>query len=177
MKSRAKAIWVITVVAFFYSQLQAGSAGIHPSSGKELCSALSAVEFAKAGITFVSPNNSNTDSESSAYCAYNTTAGVVEFDIFYPAGDTPEGVRATERTIWAEAGGKFVPITVPGADSAKINLSLPGKKPAAGIAVRKNAAVFAIYIPTNPNVKQQLLTLSQSILSQLQPNPPTHKST
>jgi hypothetical protein len=117
----------------------------------------------------VSANKSNTDGDSSAYCTYNTNAGNVELDMFYPAGDGDEGVRATERTVLAEVGGKFEPISIPGADSAKINLAVPGKKPSASIAVRKNTAVFTINIPTNSNVKQQLLTLSQTILSRLQP--------
>lgn len=175
MKSCTRALLMIVTTACFWAPLEATSAEIRPSSGKELCSALSAADFTKAGITFLSANNFNIDNDSSAYCSYNTNAGIVELDIFYPAGDTPDAVRTTERTIWAEAGGKFDPITVPGADSAKINLALPEKKPSTGIAVRRNTAVFAIYIPTAANVKQQLLTLSQTILSRLQTSPPAHK--
>ncbi|MBV8050633.1 MAG: hypothetical protein JOZ80_05560 [Acidobacteriaceae bacterium] len=176
MQKRTLAAFVIiTIICFFHSQLHATSAEIRPSSGKELCSALTAAEFTKAGITFVSANNFNIDNDSSAYCSYNTNTGIVELDIFYPAGDTPDGVLATERTVWAEVGGKFEPITIPGADSAKINLAVPGKKPSASIAVRKNTAVFTINIPTNPNVKQELLTLSQTILNRLPSSSPSHK--
>jgi hypothetical protein len=77
MKSHAR-ILVIVAMAFVGFRLHATSAEIHPSSGKELCSALIAADFTKAGIAFVSLNNSNTDSDSSSYCTYNTDAGTIE---------------------------------------------------------------------------------------------------
>jgi len=53
------------------------------------------------------------------------------------------------------------PISVSGADSAAINLAVPGKSPAAGICVRKNLAVFSIDIPQNPQAREQLVTLAK----------------
>lgn len=147
---------------------QSTAALIAPSSGKELCSALTAADFTKAGVPVSALRDANVDDSASAYCVYDSKAGQVEFDIFYPAGDTPEAAKGTERTVLAEVGGKFESIKLAGTDSASINLAVPGKQPSASIAVRRNTAVFTIGIPAGANAREQLLKLSQIVLARLQ---------
>jgi hypothetical protein len=145
---------------------------VAPSSGKELCSALVPADFTKVDVpvkAFLSANVNPGDS-TSAYCTYESQNGNIEFDVFYPAGDTPEEVRATEKTVLSEGSeGKSQPIAISGADTAEINLAIPGKTPSASITVRKNTAVFAIYIPANPNAQAELSSLAQTVLGRLQP--------
>lgn len=142
---------------------------IEPSSGKAMCSALLLADFTKAGVPMTSIATQSSDDETNAYCGFNGKAGSAELDVFLPAGDTPVVAIGVERTIYGEAGGRFQPITVPGVDSAQINLAVPGKRPAAGIVVRRGLAVFALYIPISPNARQQLLSLAQTVLSRLPP--------
>ena len=106
---------------------------------------------------------SDLDDQASAYCVYDSKNGKVELDIFYPAADSAEGAKGTEKTVLAEVGGKFEPVSLPGADSATINLAVPGKIPSASICVRKNVAVFTLNIPQSPQSREQLLALSQLI--------------
>jgi hypothetical protein len=148
-------------------------AKIAPSSGKALCSALAPADFAKADVpvsSFVSANLYPADG-SGAYCTYKGDGGNnVEFDVFYPAGNTPEEVRATEKTMLSDgSGGKSQPIVIPGADSAQINLAIPGSPTSASITVRKSATVFAIYIPANRKAQEQLVSLAHTVLTRLQP--------
>lgn len=147
----------------------AQTAQIKPSSGKAMCAALSVSDFVRAGVPMTATAAQNSDDETNAYCGFEGKGGSAELDIFSPAGDTPEQAIGVERTIYGEAGGRFQPISVPGADSAQINLALPGKKPAAGIAVRRGLAVFALYIPASPNARAQLRSLAQTVLSRLPP--------
>ncbi len=142
---------------------------VKPASGKELCSALAPADFTKAGVSVssLSHANLNPNDNTGAYCLYDSKAGQVEFDIFYPAGNTPEEAKAVEKTVLAEAGGPWQPVQLAGADSAQINLGVPGKEPDASITVRKKNAVFNIAIPTHANARQQLLTLAQRVLSRL----------
>lgn len=145
---------------------------IEPSSGKTMCAALSVSDFVKAGVPMTATAAQNSDDETNAYCGYQGKSGSAELDIFFPAGDTPVAAIGTERTIYGEAGGHFTPISIPnveGVQSAQICLTVPGKKPAAGIVVRKDLAVFALYIPANPNAREQLLSLAQTVLSRLPP--------
>lgn len=143
------------------------AATVAPSSGKGLCSALSPADFTKAGVPVSSLHEANLDGNTGAYCVYDSKGGRVEFDIFYPAGDTPDDVKATEKTVLGEIGAKSEPIPVPGADSAEISLAVPGNPPSANITVRKNKAVFSINIPADANARQQLLALAQTALSRL----------
>jgi hypothetical protein len=141
---------------------------IAPNSGKQLCSALTPADFNKEGIPVTSLGAANIDSPNNVYCMYNNKGGQPELDIFYPAGDTPQEVQNTERTLWAEVGGKFVRIDLPGADSANINLAVPGKQPSASIAVRWKNAVFTLNVPSSANMQQQLLELAKIVLNRLQ---------
>lgn len=145
---------------------------VTPSSGKGMCAALSVADFVKAGVPMSATAAQNSDDETNAYCGYNGKEGSAELDIFLPAGDTPEQAIGVERTVYGEAGGHFTPISIPGVQgvqSAQICLAVPGKKPAAGIVVRKDLAVFALYIPANPNAREQLELLAQTVLSRLSP--------
>jgi hypothetical protein len=142
-------------------------ATIAPSSGKQLCSALSPADFNKAGVPVTALRQANVDDPASAYCVYDNKSGKVEFDIFYPAGDTAEAVKGTEKTVLREVGGKFEPIPVTGADSAEINLAVPGNPVPASICVRKGSAVFTLNLPQTTEARGQLLTLAQTVLSRL----------
>src|SRR5262249_33776669 len=59
---------------------------IKPSSGKALCSALTPEDFTKAGVAVSALRQANLDGSDGAYCVYESKAGNVEFDIFFPAG-------------------------------------------------------------------------------------------
>lgn len=145
---------------------------VAPSSGQKMCSALTVADFTKAGVPVLSfaGGSTNPDDDTGAYCGYNIKNGKVEFDIFYPAGDTPQQAQGVERTVLGDGfEGKSETVHINGTDSAEINLAIPGKPPSAGIAVRRKTAVFAIYIPTDPKARQQLLSLTQAVLGRLQP--------
>lgn len=148
------------------------AAQIKPSSGRAMCAALSVSDFVKAGVPMTATAAQNSDDETNAYCGYQGKSGSAELDIFFPAGDTPVAAIGTERTIYGEAGGHFTSVSIPnveGVQSAQICLTVPGKKPAAGIVVRKDLVVFALYIPANPSAREQLLSLAQTVLSRLPP--------
>jgi len=160
-----------TLLAVSRANGQGAEPKVAPSSAKAMCAALTPADFVKSGVPVTSAqqsaSNSSSDDPSSAYCNYNAKNGNAEFDIFYPAGDTLDAAKQTERTILAEQGGKWVKADVPEADSAEINLAVPGKQPSAGIAVRRGKAVFAINIPTNAQAREQLLGLAQTVLRRL----------
>jgi hypothetical protein len=137
------------------------------SSGKTLCSALTPADFAKAGVPVTRLKEANLDGTDSAYCVYESKAGKVEFDIFYPAGANVDEVKATERTMLNEIGGKFISAVVAGADEAKTNVAAPKDAGSASIAVRKGMAVFDINIPQGAKALRQLLVLSEIVLSRL----------
>jgi hypothetical protein len=160
---------LLSLASLGFPQAKPSTPAVQPSSGKEMCAALTPADFTKAGVAVSALSAANTDDSESAYCVYDSKAGKVELDIFYPAGDTPNAVKGVEKTVLAEIGGKFTPVPLPGSDAAQINLAVPGKQPAASIAVRRNSAVFALSIPQSSNVREQLLSLAQTVLSRLQP--------
>ena len=171
-KTNALSSLVLFVAIFAACGLVTAQSAAHtvaPSSGKELCSALTPADFVKAGVPVTAFSKANLDNNANAYCMYASQAGGVEFHIFFPAGDTDADVKATERTVWREVGGKFQPVHVPGADDAQSNAAAGGQAGSATIAVRKGKAVFDINIPAGPHAEQQLLTLSQTVLSRLKP--------
>jgi hypothetical protein len=86
----------------------------------------------------------------------------VEYDIFFPAGGNAEEISNTERATLGDAGGKYEPVRLDGADRAQINLTGD-----AIIVVRKGKAVFDIGIPKTSNARQQLLALAQVVLVRL----------
>ncbi len=144
------------------------SAKIAPHSGKELCSALTIADYNKAGVPVTALKEANLDNDANAYCVYDSKNGKVEFDIFYPAGESADNAKGTERTVLAEVGGKFESMQMAGADSAEINLAVPGKQPSASIAVRWKTAVFTLNIPAGSNARQQLTNLAETALSRLE---------
>jgi hypothetical protein len=144
-------------------------ARIEPSSGKAMCAILSVSDLAKAGVPMTAIAAQNSDDETNAYCGFQGKSGGAELDVFLPAGDTPEQAIGVERTVYGEVGGHFQPVTIAGVDSAQINLAVPGKKPSAGIVVRRGLAVFTLNIPANPHAREQLLSLAQTVLSRLPP--------
>jgi hypothetical protein len=138
-----------------------------PSSGKAMCSALTPADFTKAGVPVSALSQANTDGTDGAYCVYKSTAGKVEFDIFYPAGASPAEVSSTEKTVLGEGGGKYQPVKLAGADNAQISLAMPDLPKSAGIVVRKGSAVFDIVIPKGAKAREQLLALAQVVLSRI----------
>lgn len=149
-------------LAFGLAGAQPGTNSIKPSSGKALCSALTPGDFAKVGVPVSSLNPPNVDGDSGAYCVYASKAGKVEFDIFFPAGANSQEVSNTERATVGDAGGKYEPVRLEGADRAQISLTAD-----AIIVVRKGKAVFDIGIPKTSNSRQQLLALAQVVLVRL----------
>lgn len=137
---------------------------VAPSSGKEMCSALSPADFTKAGVPVSALRQANLDGTDGAYCVYESKAGNVEFDIFFPAGANPGDVLATEKTVLGEVGSKAESVSIAGADAAQIPMTTDKT---ASIVVRKGKAVFDINIPKSANARQQLLELAQIVLSRL----------
>jgi hypothetical protein len=67
-----------------------------------MCSALTPADFRKAGlpVSALRQANLNPDDNTGAYCAYDSFAGQVEFDIFCPLAilwQTPNGTSIQAR--------------------------------------------------------------------------------
>ncbi len=137
---------------------------IPPSSGKALCPALTPADFVKVGVAVSGLRQANLDGTTGAYCVYESKAGNVEFDIFFPAGANPTEVIATEKTVLGEVGSKSELAQIAGADDAQIAITTDKT---ASIVVRKGKAVFDINIPKNANARQQLIALAQIVLGRL----------
>jgi len=149
-----------TVLAFG----QSGGTAVSPSSGKALCSTLTPADFTTAGVPVSTLRQANLDGPASAYCVYESKAGKVEFDIFFPAGDSPSEVLATEKTALGEVGGKTQPVKVAGADDAHIPATTDKTSV---IVVRKGKAVFVITIPKTVKARRQLVELAQVAVGRL----------
>jgi hypothetical protein len=147
--------------------VQSAAQSVAPSSGKALCSALTPADFNKAGIPVSALGQANLDGKEGAYCVYQSKAGKVEFDIFFPAGANPREVSATEKTVLGEGGGRYEHVPLAGADNAQISLAMPDLKDSAGIVVRKGKAVFNIVIPRSVKARQQLLDLARIVIGRL----------
>ena len=115
----------VLAVAAGHSAAQPGAHSIAPSSGKALCSALAPADFTKAGVPVQSLSQANLDGNDGAYCVFQSKAGKVEFDIFFLAGNTPQEVSATEKTVLGEGGGKYENLQLPGDDEAQVRLAMP----------------------------------------------------
>lgn len=162
-------LWLV-VVFYLNSTARARPAGarISPDSGKSLCSALAPSDFTRAGVPVAALRAANLDDKASAYCVYESKAGRVEFDIFYPAGETADAAKGREEAVLGEVGGDFKTIKLAGADSADINLAVPGRRPSASIVVRRRTAVFTIDIPSRPSAREQLRRISETVLAHLE---------
>ena len=145
----------------------AAQAPIRPSSGKALCNALTPADFSKAGVPVSALAQANTDGNDGAYCVYKSSAGKVEFDIFYPAGKNPTEVMSTEKTVLGEGGNKYEPVKLAGADNAQISLAMLDLPQSAGIVVRKRNAVFNIVVPRGARARDQLVALAQMVLARI----------
>lgn len=132
-----------------------------------MCSALTPPDFTKAGVPVSRLRLANLDDERSAYCIYDSQAGKVEFDIFYPAGDTPADAQNAARAAQGAIGGKFEPVKVAGADEATTNAAPAQGAGSAAIIVCKGTTMFNIGIPQSAQARQRLLTLSETVLSRL----------
>ena len=148
------------------SAMQSSGPTIAPASGKTMCSALTPADFTKAGVPVSRLREANLDDNRSAYCIYDGKAEKIEFDIFYPAGDTPAEAQNAERAAQAAIGGSFESVHVAGADEATTNAGSP-KDTEASIVVRKGTTVFNISIPRGAQVRQQLAALSEVVVNRL----------
>lgn len=108
----------------------------------------------------------NLDGPANAYCVYESKAGKVEFDIFFPAGENSREVDATERTAIGEAGSaKIKNVSVTGADRARlVPVTSSGSL---SIVVRKGTAVFNIDVPNSAFAQDQLVILARLVLGRL----------
>lgn len=149
-------------------QSQSPGQKIAPASGKAMCAALTATDFTGAGVPVSRLRQANLDDEHSAYCIYDSKAGRVELDIFYPAGDTPAEAQNAERAAQSAIGGKFEPVKVTGAEEATTNAGSPQGTDSASIVVRRGTTVFNLSIPHGAQARQQLITLSETVVSRLQ---------
>ena len=154
------AVSLLGIIAGPLAPDSAGAQGIAPASGKAMCSALTPADFTKAGVPVSALSAANLYGNESAYCVYQSAAGKVEFDLFFPAGASPKEVLATERTVLGEVGGRYEPVSVAGADGAQFAMSLPDLKGSSSIVVRKGTAVLTIVIPQGAKARQQLITLA-----------------
>jgi hypothetical protein len=163
---RALLTWVVVFSAPAFSA-PVTVQSVLPNSGKALCSALTPEDFTKAGIPVSSLREANLDGNDSAYCVYQSKAGKVEFDLFFPAGETGADISQTEKTVLKEVGGNPDAVYVPGGFDAHISLSSPGLPDSSSLVVLRDKAVFNIVIPKGPNARQQLIDLAQVALSRL----------
>src|SRR5215831_7700280 len=146
-----RALFLVVIAMVAACACAQAQSTIKPSSGKALCSALTPEDFTKAGVPVSALRDANLDGSNGAYCVYDSKAGKVEFDIFFPAGDSAAEVKATEKTVLGEMGETLQAVPLPGADAARI--SLPTAK-TASIVVRAGSAVFDINIPGSPGSRQ-----------------------
>jgi hypothetical protein len=146
--------------------MQSPGQTIAPASGKTMCSALTPADFTKAGVPVSRFRGAGLDDNSSVYCTYDSKAEKIEFDIYYPAGDTPAEAQNAERAAQAAIGGKFEPVHVAGADEATTNAGSQ-KDGDASIVVRKGTTVFNLSIPHGAQARQQLVALSEKVVSRL----------
>ena len=168
MKLNLRACFAAFVfVACGFAAAQPAARSVAPASGKSLCSALTPADFTRAGVPVLALSQANLDGPEGAYCVYKSSAGKVEFDLFFPAGANANEIKATEKTVLGEGGGKYSPVQIAGADAAQITLSLADQPANACIVVRSRRAVFDIMIPGGAKARQQLLGLAQTVLSRL----------
>src|SRR5262245_28513246 len=121
MKALSISFLMITVTLAAACGFAHAQGTIKPSSGKALCSALTPEDFTKAGVAVSALRQANLDGSDGAYCVYDSKAGNVEFDIFFPAGGSAAEVKATETTVLSEVGLTLQPVPLPGADAAHIS--------------------------------------------------------
>lgn len=139
---------------------------IAPASGKAMCSALTPEDFIRAGVPVLRLQEANLDDAKSAYCIFEGKSGKVEMDIYDPAGDTPAEAQNATRAAQAAIGGQFQTVLVEGADEASSNATSQGATDSS-IVVQKGTTVFNISIPKAADAQQQLVKLSEIVISRL----------
>ena len=149
----------------------ASAAPVAKGSGAQMC-VLTQRDFQTFGtIVWSKPTVNLDDGGNSAYCVYRGKSGAtggVELDIYYPAGsDADEIANTWKATLGSDPGAQYEPEHVPGADESVYSLSVPqpGHFPFAANAVRRGDLVFTISLPASPLAKNELLHLSQTVLS------------
>ena len=158
------AVCFLSLVSYVVAA-QPGTKSIKPSSGPGLCAALTPADFTKVGVPVSAAYGFHPgpyDTPDGAYCGYESKAGKVEFDIFFPAGANSQEIGSTERAALGDAGSKYERVRLEGADNAQISLAAD-----AIIVVRKAKAVFVIGFPKTSNSRQQLMALAQVVLARL----------
>ena len=163
----------VAVLAPLYVQ----SATIGKATGAKLC-VLTQDDFKKFGtLVWSRPQVNVEQSGENVYCIYRGKSGAtggVELDVFYPAGDTPDAVKQTFKTVLgSDPGAAYVPEGVPGTDESVVstNVPSPGYFPFAANAVRRGSLVFSISLPASPLSKTELMELSKLVLNRIAPAP------
>jgi hypothetical protein len=107
------------------------------------------------------------DDNKSAYCIYDDDAGKAELNIFYPARDTLAEGQNAQSAAQSARGGKFESVRVAGPmKQALMPLHQKGSDSASTV-VRKGTTVFNISIPQSAQAGQQLVKLSEIVISRL----------
>lgn len=156
----------------FVSAINAASAAsVAKGSGPQMC-VLTQHDFQSLGITVESKPTVNLDENgANAYCVYRGKSGAtggVELDVFYPAGSNAEEIANTwKATLGSDPGAQYEPERIPRVDESVYSLEVPqpGHPAFAANAVRRGDLIFTISLPSGPNAKNQLLRLSQIVLS------------
>lgn len=144
-----------------------------PPAGNGLC-VLTPADFRTLGIAVDARPSIDVDNGgASAYCVYRGKSGAtggVELDVFDPAGDSPDGVAQTMRTVLASSpGARYQPERLAGADESLFDLHVPqsGYAPFAANAVRRRDLVFSISLPSTAHAARDLERLSALVLRRL----------
>lgn len=77
-----------------------------------MCSARTPADFTKVGVAVSPLREANLDDNRSAYCIYEGQAEKIEFDIFYPAGNSPAEAQNVERAAQAAIGDSLNQFTL-----------------------------------------------------------------
>ncbi len=150
------------------------SASIAKGSGAQMC-VLTQHDFQTFGVAVDTKPTVNLDENgASAYCVYRGKSGAtggVELDVFYPAGSNAEDIANTwKATLGSDPGAQYEPEHVPGARESVYSLSVPqpGHPAFAANAVRRGDLIFTLSLPASPAAKNELLRLSEIVLSHFQ---------
>ena len=151
----------------------AGAAPVAKGSGAHMC-VLTQADFRALGtIVWTKPTVNLDQNGASAYCVYRGKSGAtggVELDVFYPAGQSADDIANTFKAVLgSDPGAEYKPENIPGADESLYSLKVPqpGYFPFAANAVRRGDLVFSISLPSSPLSKNELLHLSQIVLSRI----------
>ncbi|MBV8600013.1 MAG: hypothetical protein JO359_00465 [Candidatus Eremiobacteraeota bacterium] len=140
-------------------------------SGEKLC-VLTQADFKPFGTLVYSKPDVHAD-QNGTYCVYRGKSGAtggVELDVFYPAGSTPDEIKTTmANVLGSDPKATYEPEHLPGVDESLVstNVPSPGYFPFAANAVRRGDLIFSISLPASPFSKNELLKLSEIVLSRI----------